>query len=84
MHYWGLAALAAALPDGLPESVDVPSYFLQGIDTPVWLWTFRILLAAALGVVLWGCWYYTRHPAAQARKDADGRRAPRQRREGKK
>jgi hypothetical protein len=34
----------------LPETLEPAGYFLQSLDTPEWLWTFRI--AAALVMVL--------------------------------
>ena len=42
----------AQLPEALPARVPMAGYFLQAIDTPVWIWIIRILLVAVLAVCL--------------------------------
>ncbi|MDR1566902.1 MAG: hypothetical protein LBS48_06455 [Treponema sp.] len=32
----------------LPETLEPVGFFLQNLDTPEWLWTFRIAVAAVM------------------------------------
>lgn len=56
------------LPEGFPETIETVPYFLQEIDTAGWLWFFRIIILAAVIVVVWGCIYYEKHPKTKKTK----------------
>lgn len=67
MQEWMRAVLTAP-PKGYPETINVPGYFLQMLDTPGWEAFFRILLLALLVIVVAGCFYYEKHPAKPRKK----------------
>lgn len=56
-----LTNLTQSPPEGYPEYIEAPSYFLQALDTPVWLWIIRIALVAGFLVLMFGIWYCGRH-----------------------
>lgn len=51
----------------LPESIRVPGYFLETLDTPFWFGFFRILSAAAAVAVIGGFLALSAH--SQERKN---------------
>lgn len=66
------------LPKEFPKTIEGPVYFLQMIDRPEWLWLFRLLIIAAVILVVGGSIYYEKHP-----KDFDKRRMEKQQEDGK-
>ena len=60
MHAIFHTILAQTPPEGYPERVETPRYFLQVLNNPFCLWFFRIVLAAAFLLLIFGIWYYGR------------------------
>lgn len=61
-------------PEGYPDRVETPRYFLQTLDNPLCLWILRGVLAAAFLLLLFGIWYYgrrTREPSSREEKGAE-------------
>lgn len=42
----------------IPEKLEAPKYFLQGINTPFWMWFFRIAVCVAILGIIISFFYY--------------------------
>lgn len=50
--------LTDGLPEGFPEQVEMPGYFLQALSSPAGIWCVRVMTAVVFIMVIVGCKYY--------------------------